>query len=56
MDSTKAWDDVEWTEEQLAQAEESIAKQKQHPVPLDKQFEYNASPAEFWNKTYAQVT
>lgn len=50
-----AWDDIEWTEEQLNDAENAISRQKENPVPEARQAEYNASPAEYWNKTYSQA-
>ncbi|CAD6646523.1 BJ4_G0037150.mRNA.1.CDS.1 [Saccharomyces cerevisiae] len=47
-----AWDNVEWGEEQVQQAEEKIKEQFKHPVPeFDKKL-YNENPARYWDIFY----
>lgn len=47
-----AWDNVEWGEEQVQQAEEKIKEQFKHPVlDFDKKL-YNENPARYWDIFY----
>lgn len=47
-----AWDNVEWGEEQVKEAEEKIAKQYEAPVAdFDKKL-YNGNPARYWDLFY----
>lgn len=47
-----AWDNVEWGEEQIKEAEEKIRTQYENPVPdFDKQL-YNSNPARYWDIFY----
>lgn len=47
-----AWDNVEWGEEQIRQAESVIESQRENPVnDLDRQA-YNSNPAKYWDIFY----
>lgn len=47
-----AWDNVEWGEEQVREAQEKISKQYEAPVKdFDKQL-YNGNPAKYWDIFY----
>ncbi|QLG70660.1 hypothetical protein HG535_0A06020 [Zygotorulaspora mrakii] len=47
-----AWDNVEWGEEQIKQAEEKIKQQLENPVSeFDKKL-YNENPARYWDIFY----
>lgn len=47
-----AWDNVEWGEDQIREAEEKIAKQYENPVPdFDKSL-YNSNPSRYWDIFY----
>lgn len=47
-----AWDNVEWGEEQIAEAETKIAEQQKFPVAeFDKNL-YNSNPARYWDIFY----
>ena len=47
-----AWDNIEWGEEQVEQANEKILEQKKFPVSdFDKQL-YNGNPARYWDIFY----
>lgn len=47
-----AWDNVEWGEEQVREAQEKIAKQYDEPVKdFDKKL-YNGNPAKYWDIFY----
>ncbi|CCD24937.1 LOW QUALITY PROTEIN: tRNA(Thr) (cytosine(32)-N(3))-methyltransferase NDAI_0E01210 [Naumovozyma dairenensis CBS 421] len=47
-----AWDNVEWGEEQIQEAQEKIKEQMKNPVPdFDKNL-YNSNPARYWDIFY----
>ncbi|ANB11982.1 Abp140p [Sugiyamaella lignohabitans] len=47
-----AWDNVEWGEEQITEAEEKLVKQREAPVkPFDKKL-FMSDPAKYWNQFY----
>ncbi|SCU82661.1 LADA_0C07118g1_1 [Lachancea dasiensis] len=47
-----AWDNVEWGEEQVQQAEEKIAEQHKCPVSEFDKTLYNSNPARYWDIFY----
>ena len=47
-----AWDNVEWGEEQVAEAMEKITKQYDDPVDDFDKKRYNENPAKFWDRFY----
>lgn len=47
-----AWDNVEWGEEQVAEAQEKISKQYDHPVDDFDKNKYNSNPAKYWDLFY----
>ncbi|KAJ1994175.1 hypothetical protein H4R33_000406 [Dimargaris cristalligena] len=49
-----AWDHAEWTEEQEDLARNKVELQKQNPVPLADQDQYNENPAQYWNEFYTR--
>lgn len=49
-----AWDNVEWGEEQIKQAQEMIQKQYEAPVKDYDKALFNANPAKYWDIFYKQ--
>lgn len=47
-----AWDNIEWGEEQVEQANERIAEQKKDPVSDYDKSLYNGNPARYWDIFY----
>ncbi|SCV05804.1 LANO_0H15544g1_1 [Lachancea nothofagi CBS 11611] len=47
-----AWDNVEWGEEQVSQAEEKISEQQKNPVSDFDRKLYNSNPARYWDIFY----
>lgn len=47
-----AWDNVEWGEEQVAEAQEKIQQQFEHPVDDFDKNKYNSNPAKYWDLFY----
>lgn len=47
-----AWDNIEWGEEQIEQANERIAEQKKNPVSDYDKGLYNGNPARYWDIFY----
>ncbi|XP_035688398.1 tRNA N(3)-methylcytidine methyltransferase METTL2-like isoform X1 [Branchiostoma floridae] len=48
-----SWDNVEWDEDQDAQAKQKVSENAQDPVPPDLQETYEAKADEFWNDFYS---
>uniref|UniRef100_A0A3P8S017 tRNA N(3)-cytidine methyltransferase n=1 Tax=Amphiprion percula TaxID=161767 RepID=A0A3P8S017_AMPPE len=46
-----AWDNVEWTDEQEAAAKKKVSENN-HPLPPEKQEEYDCRANEYWNEFY----
>jgi hypothetical protein len=51
--SVKNRDQVEWGAAEEEFAQQALEKQRNSPVPQHLQEEFNANPAEQWNKFYA---
>lgn len=47
-----AWDNVEWGEEQIKEAEEKISAQHENPVPDFDRKLYNSNPSRYWDIFY----
>jgi tRNAThr (cytosine32-N3)-methyltransferase len=47
-----AWDNVEWGEEQVLEAQEKIQKQYENPVDDFDKNKYNSNPAKYWDLFY----
>lgn len=47
-----AWDNVEWGQEQVLEAEEKIKKQYENPVDDFDKHKYNSDPARYWDIFY----
>ena len=47
-----AWDDVEWTEEQLEAAREAVKKNSATPVTQEKREHYQQEAGNYWDKFY----
>ncbi|SJM86195.1 unnamed protein product [Zygosaccharomyces bailii] len=47
-----AWDNVEWGEEQIKEAEKKISAQHENPVPEFDRKLYNSNPSRYWDIFY----
>nr|XP_033774934.1 tRNA N(3)-methylcytidine methyltransferase METTL2A isoform X1 [Geotrypetes seraphini] len=47
-----AWDNVEWSDEQEAVAQEKVREHSEQLVPLEKQVEYETKASKYWNDFY----
>ncbi|XP_029430035.1 methyltransferase-like protein 2A [Rhinatrema bivittatum] len=47
-----AWDNVEWSEEQEALAQQKIKENGEKLIPLEKQAEYETKASKYWNDFY----
>ncbi|XP_065571832.1 tRNA N(3)-methylcytidine methyltransferase METTL2-like isoform X2 [Artemia franciscana] len=51
-----AWDDVEWTEEKLKEAEEKVRNNSSQPLDENLRNEYEQKAGEYWDKFYESHT
>ncbi|XP_030076378.1 tRNA N(3)-cytidine methyltransferase METTL2A isoform X2 [Microcaecilia unicolor] len=47
-----AWDNVEWSDEQEAVAQQKVRENSEQLVPLEKQVEYETKASKYWNDFY----